>query len=372
MEIKGLDFKGQKFGFGCMRLPMKGGDVDIEQVKGMVDLFLESGFNYFDIAHGYIGGKSETALKEALTTRYPRDCYILTNKLTGYLFKKEEDILPLFQKQLEACGVEYFDLYLMHAQSAQIYEQFKRCRAYEIAYSLKEQGKIKHFGISFHDKAEVLDMILTEHPEIELVQIQFNYLDYEDPAVQSRKCYEVCVKHSKPVVIMEPIKGGNLIKLPEDALKTVRDFGVPPQSLALRFAATPENVVMVLSGMSSIEQMRDDISFMKDFLPLSKEEIELTQKVSSIFKSKNMIGCTACRYCTDGCPKHISIPDLFSLYNAKKVFHDWNADYYYSQVHTVNNGKAGECIKCGKCERICPQKLPIRALLSDVAAEFER
>ena len=368
-----FNLNGQKFGFGCMRLPEKDGNIDIEQFKKMVDYFIDHGFIYFDTAHGYHSGKSELALKEALTSRYPRNAYTLTNKLTAPYFNKQEDIIPFFNSQLEACGVDYFDFYLMHAQNATVYEKFKKCKAYETAYALKTEGKIKHFGISFHDKADVLDMILTEHPEIELVQIQLNYLDYEDAAVQSRLCYEVCEKHHKPVVVMEPIKGGNLIKLPEEAKKLVDDFGVTPQSLALRFAASLDNVFMVLSGMSNFAQLEDNLSFMKDFKPLSKEEFELSQQIASIFRSKHMIACTACRYCVDGCPKHISIPDLFALLNAKNVFHDWNADFYYHSVHTSNgHGKASECIKCGKCENICPQKLPIRDLLVDVSKEFEK
>lgn len=257
----------KKFGFGCMRLPMKGSEVDKEEFSEMVDTFLENGFNYFDTAHGYLGGLSETALRECLTSRYPRDRYILTDKLTNFFFKTEEDIRPFFESQLEACGVDYFDFYLMHAQSADNFAFFKKCRAYETALELKKEGKIRHFGISFHDRADVL------------------------------------------------------------------------------------------------EQMEDNISYMKDFRPLSETEKKAIDRVREIFQSKNLIQCTACRYCTAGCPKQISIPDLFACMNAKKIFHDWNTDYYYNNVHTVNNGKASDCIKCGKCEKACPQHLPIRQQL---------
>lgn len=363
----------KKFGFGCMRLPMKGDKVDTEEFSKMVDTFIENGFNYFDTAHGYLGGLSETAIKECLTSRYPRDQYILTDKLTNFFFKKEEDIRPFFESQLEACGVDYFDYYLMHAQSADNFAFFKKCHAYETALELKKEGKIRHFGISFHDRADVLEQILKEYPQIEAVQIQFNYLDYEDPAVESRKCYEVCCKYGKPVIVMEPVKGGNLVKLPDEA-RAVFDklHGGSSAGYAIRFAAGFDGIRMVLSGMSSLEQMEDNISYMKDFQPLSKEEQEAVQKVTEIFQSQNMIQCTACRYCTAGCPKHISIPDLFACMNAKKIFHDWNTDYYYNNVHTVNNGKASDCIKCGKCEKACPQHLPIRKLLEDVAEEFEK
>lgn len=362
----------QKFGFGCMRLPLVGEEIDIPQFKRMVDLFIEKGFIYFDTAHGYHSGRSEKAIKEALTSRYPRNAYTLTNKLTDSFFKTEEDILPFFKSQLEACGVEYFDFYLMHAQNATRFEHFKKCRAYETALELKEQGYIKHFGISFHDTAEVLDRILTEYPQVELVQIQLNYLDYEDVAVQSRLCYEVCVKHNKPVVIMEPIRGGRLINLPPEAKEIVNRSGLTPQNLALRFAASFENVFMVLSGMSNIEQMEDNLSFMKDYTPLSEEEFKLTQEVASSIRRAQLISCTACRYCVDGCPMHIAIPDLFSLMNAKKTHdNDWNSGFYYRTVYTVKNGKAKDCIRCGKCEAICPQKLPIRDLLIEVSKEFD-
>ena len=367
-----MDKIKKNFGFGCLRLPMKDGEVDKEQMCKMVDTFLEQGFNYFDTAHGYLDGKSELALRDCLTSRHERSEYILTNKLTNFYFKSEEEIRPFFESQLKACGVDYFDFYLMHAQSEQIFKYFKKCHAYEIALQLKEEGKIRHFGISFHDKAEALDQILTEYPQIEVVQIQFNYLDYEDPAVQSRKCYEVCRKHNKPVLIMEPVKGGNLVNLPEDAKKVLDDLhGGSPASYALRFAAGFEGVLMVLSGMSNMEQMEDNISFMKDFQPLNEKEMEAVYKVADIFHQKHAIACTACRYCTAGCPKQISIPDLFACMNAKKVFNDCNANYYYSNAYTVHNGKASDCIKCGKCEKACPQHLPIRDLLEDVAKEFE-
>lgn len=368
-----MDKIKKNFGFGCMRLPMNGSDVDIEQTKKMVDLFLEEGFNYFDTAHGYLEGKSELALKECLTSRYPRDQYILTDKLTNFYFKKEEDIRPFFESQLEACGVDYFDFYLMHAQSEEIFKSFKACRAYETAFELKKEGKIRHVGISFHDRAEVLDQILTEYPEVEVVQIQFNYVDYDDPAVQSRKCYEVCRKHNKPVLVMEPVKGGNLVNLPEEAKKVLEDLhGGSPASYAIRFAAGFPGMMMVLSGMSSLEQMKDNLSYMKDFRHLDDKELAAIAKVQQIFRSMNLIPCTACRYCVEGCPKKISIPDVFATMNTKQIYHDWNADYYYNNVHTSPGHRASDCIKCGKCEKACPQHLPIRKLLEDVADEFEK
>ena len=363
----------KKFGFGFMRLPMQGEDVDIAETTKMVDFFLENGFNYFDTAHGYLSGKSEKALKTCLTSRHSRDSYILTDKLTGSFFEKQEDIRPFFESQLEACGVQYFDFYLMHAQNASVYKKFKSCKAYETALELKNEGKIKHFGISFHDTAEVLDMILSENPQIEVVQIQFNYLDFDDVAVQSRKCYEVCRKYNKPVIVMEPVKGGRLASLVPEAEKALTELkGGSPASYAVRFAAGFEGVMMVLSGMSNMEQMRDNISFMKDFKPLNETEKSAVNRVVEIMRSQQFIPCTSCRYCTDGCPKHISIPDLFACMNAKKQHKDWNSDFYYNDVYTKNNGKASDCIKCGRCEEACPQHLEIRKLLEMVAEQFEK
>ena len=368
-----MDKVKKNFGFGCMRLPMNGDQVDIAETTRMVDEFLAQGFNYFDTAHGYIGGKSELAMKECLTSRYPREAYSLTDKLTDSYFKTEADIRPLFESQLEACGVDYFDFYLMHAQNADNFKKFKACRAYETAFALKAEGRIRHVGLSFHDRAEVLDQILTEYPQIEVVQIQFNYLDYDDIAVQSRKCYEVCRKHGKPVLVMEPVKGGSLVNLPEEAKKVLDDLhGGSPASYAIRFAAGFPGMMMVLSGMSNMEQMKDNLSYMRDFKPLNETELAAVNKVQEIFHKMNMIPCTACRYCVEGCPKQISIPDLFAIMNIKQLHHDWNADYYYEEVHTAPGRRASDCLKCGKCEKICPQHLPIRKLLEEVAKEFDK
>jgi predicted aldo/keto reductase-like oxidoreductase len=363
----------KKFGFGCMRLPMKNEEVDYDEFNKMIDYYMDQGFNYFDTAHGYLEGKSEIAVRECLAKRYPRESFVLTNKLTKPYFNSQDEIKPFFEQQLEWCGVEYFDYYLMHAQDKNIYEHFQKCHAYEECLKLKEEGLIKHLGISFHDKAEVLEKILTDHPEIEIVQIQFNYVDFKSPSVQSEEVYKVARKHGKEILIMEPVKGGGLVNLPDEAKKVLDEVNkdnLSYASFAVRFAASFDGVYKVLSGMSNLEQMEDNVSYMEDFKPFSPEEYKAVYKVAEIFKNLGGIPCTGCRYCTAGCPMRISIPDLFSCYNAKKQFNDWNSSMYYN-VHTKDGGKASDCIKCGQCKMVCPQHLEIPDLLEEVAKTFE-
>ena len=362
----------KNFGFGCMRLPLlEDKSVDYKEFSKMVDKFIEEGFNYFDTAHGYLGGKSEIAIRECISKRYPREKFILTNKLSVNFFNSEADIRPFFESQLEACGVEYFDFYLMHAQNTTYYKKYTACRAYEIASELKKEGKIKHLGISFHDKANVLDMILTEHPEIEAVQIQFNYSDYEDEGVESRKCYEVCRKHGKDVIVMEPVRGGSLVNLPPEAQKVFDKLGGGSNaSYAIRFAASFEGIKMVLSGMSNMDQLTENVSFMKDFKPLSEEEFEAIKEVQYIFKKQSLIACTACKYCVSECPLNIPIPEIFACMNQKKLHEGWNSNWYF-EILTRETGKPSDCISCGACERICPQKLEIRKLLKESAEKLK-
>ena len=366
----------KNFGFGCMRLPMKeteGADkrVDYEIFSEMIDEFMSAGFNYFDTAHGYLGGLSETALRDCLAKRYPRESFVLTNKLSGGFFNSEADIRPFFESQLEACGVEYFDFYLMHAQGRGNFDKYKSCRAYETAFELKKEGKIKHVGLSFHDTADVLDEIITTYPEVEVVQIQFNYADYEDASVESRKCLEVCRKHGKPVIVMEPVKGGSLVNLPEEA-KAVFDSlgGGSYASYAIRFAASFDGIFMVLSGMGNMEMMRDNLSYMTDFKPLEDKEWTAIEKVCAIFRAQDIIPCTDCKYCMECCPMHIPIPALFACLNGRRAFKNWNTDYYY-ELYTEDGPKASDCIKCGMCEKACPQHLKVRDLLEEVEKEFE-
>ena len=350
------------FGFGMMRLPMTGDQVDFDQTCAMVDDFLAAGFNYFDTAHPYIQGQSEIAVRECLAKRYPRDRYLLANKLSAGCFTKEDEIRPLFLTQLEACGVEYFDFYLMHALSAKRHTFYTDTRAYDIAQELKAEGKIRHVGMSFHDSAEVLDQILTDRPELEFVQLQFNYVDYEDPNVQARACYEVCRKHGKPIIVMEPVKGGSLVNLPPRALEMMTDYS--PAGYAIRYCAGFESIFMVLSGMSDLAQMADNLSTMKDFVPLSESEHAMIGKVRTIYQGQHRIPCTACRYCTDGCPAGIPIPDVFACFNDRK-----QGKTEAEEAYPGFRNDAASCVGCGQCEAVCPQHLSIRELLEAVAKD---
>ncbi len=373
MENYGI--KG-KFGFGCMRLPRKGKEVLNEEFIKMVDYFIENGFNYFDTAHGYVNKLSEPAIKDCLTSRYPRESYMLTDKLSDEFFNKNEDIRPFFESQLETCGVEYFDFYFMHAQDRTNYEKYQACKAYEEALKFKAEGKIRHLGISFHDKASFLEKILTDHPEVEVVQIQLNYFDWDSASVESKKVYEVCEKFGKGVFIMEPLKGGSLVKLPEDSQKIMDNLRKKTNSAlsnagyGLLFAASLKNVLAVLSGMGNMDMMTDNVTTMKNFKPLTEEEKTELFKVAQTLRGKDVIPCTACSYCTSGCPKQIPIPEIFSCRNNNMLFNDWNSVYYYRIIKKEGHS-ATECIKCGKCEAICPQHLKIRDLLQECDSKLK-
>lgn len=361
-----------RLGFGCMRMPTVDKEVDLAAFCRMVDLFMEAGFNYFDTARGYLGEKSEGAVREAVVKRYPRESFVLTNKLSTPYFHSQEEIRPYFESQLKECGVEYFDFYLMHAQEKKLYDKYRACKAYETALELKAEGKIRHFGISFHDSAALLEQILTDYPQIEVVQLQFNYADLEDSSVQSAACYEVCRKYGKPVIVMEPVKGGSLANLPPEAQGILDGLGrnYSAAAYALRFAAGYEDIIMVLSGMASEDMVRENTSLFSPYVPLDEEEQEAIRQVRGVFRKQGLIPCTSCRYCVSECPQQIAIPDLFACFNGKTVWNTWSSSYYY-KVHTHTGGKASDCIECGACEDICPQHLPIRKLLKDVAKEFD-
>lgn len=364
----------KNFGFGCMRLKLtESGEVDLDNFTEMVDRFLAAGFNYFDTANPYIGGKSELAIRECLVKRYPRDAYVLANKLSAFSMENPDEVEPFFEHQLQACGVDYFDFYLLHANDDEMDRKFQRLGAYEKVQRFLAEGRIRHLCMSFHDTPEVLDRILSEHPEIEAVQIQFNYLDYESPEVQSRGVYEVCRKHGKPVIVMEPVKGGSLAMLNEAAGRVLTDLGGgSPASYAIRFCAGFEGIFMTLSGMSDVQQMDDNLSFMTDFVPLNETEHEAVHRVVEILHGLDLIPCTACRYCTEGCPQSINIPALFKRKNELAQFTQQEKLIRRRYANVIGRGgKAKDCIECGQCEMICPQHLPIRDLLKQVAAVFE-
>lgn len=372
-------FEGKKLGFGLMRLPLTDandkGSIDVEETKKMVDAFIEQGFTYFDTAWMYCAFKSEDAVKEALTDRYPRDRYTLTTKLHASYLKKKEDRDRIFEEQRQKTGVEYFDYYLIHAIDQELYSIYNEMDCFNWLIEKRKQGLVKHIGFSYHDSADFLDQVLTEHPEMEFVQLQMNYLDWESAEVQSRKCYEVASKHGKPVIVMEPVKGGTLADVPVEVRESFAayhpDLSVP--SWAIRFVASLDNVAMVLSGMSNMEQLMDNISYMKEFVPMNAEETELVHKAAEMIKDSIAIPCTGYSYCTEGCPMQIAIPDLFRVYNKSKrgEISDVEADEEYRQL-TESGGKARECLACGQCQVACPQHLEIINYLKDVAKCMEK
>ncbi len=370
----------KKLGFGLMRLPQNSedaADIDLEQVKQMVDLFLEKGFTYFDTAWMYNGFASENAVKEVLTSRHPRESFTLATKLHAGFIRSLEDRDKIFNAQLEKTGAGYFDYYLLHGIEAGMLPTYEKLDCFSWLLDKKAEGLVKHAGFSFHDKPELLDQILTEHPEMEFVQLQINYLDWESEWIQSRACYEVCVKHGKPVIVMEPVKGGTLANLPEEAreLFSSLDPSMSVPSWAIRFAASLPGVMLVLSGMSTIGQMKDNLSFMADFRPLTEEERKVCFKVADIINSQITIPCTACHYCTEGCPMNIAIPEYFSLYNEDMRENleekGWTINFTNYTLLSKKRGRAGDCIACGQCESVCPQHLKIVDLLKDVSAHYD-
>ena len=362
-----------KLGFGMMRLPrLESGEIDVEQTSVMVDKFLEAGGTYFDTAYVYEG--SEEATRKALVERHPRESYTIATKLNAGVAKTAEEARRQFDISLERLGVGYFDFYLLHALGAARYDQCNEMGLWDFVREKKEQGLIRHIGFSFHDTPEVLDKILTEHPEVEFVQLQVNYADWENPDVQSRGVYETARKHGKYVVVMEPCKGG-LLANPPKAAKALFDEANPNTSYAswaIRYVASKEGVLTVLSGMSNVEQMEDNLSYMRDFRPVDAAEEKVIAAAQEIIMNGKSIACTGCRYCVEGCPQQIPIPRIFQIRNQQLLYElpeeKAKGDYRFS---TNNKGKASDCVQCRQCEDACPQHLPITELLEQCAAVLE-
>lgn len=366
--------KMPKLGFGMMRLPrFEDKSFDVEQVKQMVDRFLASGLKYVDTAYVYQG--SEEVVRQALVERYPRESYFLATKLNAGNWAASDEAAAKAQlaTSLERTGAGYFDFYLLHALSKENIGNYDKYGLWDFVKEAKEKGLIKHYGFSFHDSADVLDELLTAHPDVEFVQLQINYADWDDPVVQSRKVYEVCVKHDKPVVVMEPVKGGTLANPPKAVEEVFReaDPNASNASWAIRFAASLDQVMVVLSGMSAIGQMEDNISYMADFKPLNEEEQKVISKAQEVLSGITQIKCTSCHYCTDGCPMQINIPSIFAAMNRNLIYGQIDdAKRRYANA-VKEGGKASECIHCLQCEDACPQHIEITSWLERAAAELE-
>ena len=373
----------KNLGFGLMRLPMKDDKVDIARCCEMTDRFMAAGGTYFDTALMYCGKQSEAAVKEFLTSRHPRDSFTLATKLHSGFFNSLEERDAVFAAQLEKTGAGYFDYYLIHAIDRNCYEKYTRLDCFHWLAEKKAQGLVKHMGFSYHDNAEFLDKVLTEHPEMEFVQLQLNYLDWDSEDVQSRLCYEVARKHGKPVVVMEPVKGGTLANVPPqvEGLMRAAHPDWTPASWALRFVMELPGVMMVLSGMSTEEQMTDNLFTVSDPVLLSEEDHKIIRQTVAILRGQESIPCTGCAYCVTDCPMSIPIPRLFGLYNEDQQIYggagkNWDKSVwtpvttYYDNLLQEHSG-ATACIACGACREACPQHLEIPDLLKKVAARFE-
>ncbi len=361
----------KKLGFGLMRLPKKGLGTDIEQTSKMVDLFMDAGFTYFDTAHVYPG--SEVAIKKALVDRYPRESFTLATKLYAAMAPTEKMAKQQFQTSLERTGAEYFDYYLLHSLMGNNYKKYEKFGIWEFAEEQKAKGLIKHIGFSFHDGPELLDQLLTEHPDVDFVQLQINYADWENPSVTSRANYEVARKHGKSIVVMEPVKGGTLANPPKEVQKIFKEYHpeLSCASWAIRFVASLDGILTVLSGMSNVSQMEDNLSYMKNFEPLNEEEQKIIQQAQRILGRSSTIPCTSCHYCTKGCPKNIPIPEIFTAMNKQLgngLLDQAKADY---KTVTEGVGKASDCVSCRQCEKACPQHIEIVKQLASCKEKLE-
>ena len=366
--------KMPKIGFGLMRLPETDGVIDIDKVCKMADAYLDAGFNYFDTAYVYHGGNSEKAVKEAIVRRHPRDSFTIATKLPAWSIHSFEDRDKIFNEQLERCGVDYFDFYLLHSiEDGNNYDTYVKYDCFNWGIQKREEGKIKHFGFSFHGTPELLVEIVDNHPEIEFVQIQLNYADWDNPIVHSGELYQILAERNIPIIVMEPCKGGKLANHDEECteiLKSVRpDNSVA--SWAFRFVGSLPGVTTILSGMSTQEQMEDNMNTFRNFEPLSDEEKAAIDKVIEAMFRVEQVGCTACRYCVDGCPMGISIPDIISAINTRRKFPgDMRPQFFYNGL-VSGKSHASDCIGCGQCEGVCPQHLPIIEILKEGAEMFD-
>jgi predicted aldo/keto reductase-like oxidoreductase len=371
-----MDYLGKhipKLGFGLMRLPMQGSEVDIEQTKAMVDTFISAGFTYFDTAYVYLNGKSEEAAKTALVERYPREAFQLATKLPAWAAKNADEARQMFYTSLARTGAGYFDYYLLHNLGNDRTRYFDDYGLWDFTLELKAKGLIRHVGFSMHDKADAQEDILHTHPEMEFVQLQINYDDWDSPTVESAKCIEVAKKYGKPVIIMEPVKGGLLANPPMQAAEILKAAN-PAASLsswAIRFAASLPGLITVLSGMSSIAQMEDNLATFQPFIPLGEDERAVIERAKAVLSSISRIPCTACNYCAKDCPQGIAIPGIFHAMNKHIIFGNLQSAKGTYQFETREGGTAGKCIACGQCEAACPQHIPIIRELKAAAAIME-
>ncbi|MBR1906479.1 MAG: aldo/keto reductase [Clostridiales bacterium] len=365
-----------KIGFGLMRLPENDGVIDLDKVCKMADAYMAAGFNYFDTAYVYHGGNSEKIVKEAIVKRYPRDAFTVATKLPAWCIHSFEDRDKIFNEQLERCGVDFFDFYLLHSiEDGNNYDTYEKYDCFNWGIKKREEGKIKHLGFSYHGTPELLVKVLDKHPEIEFVQIQLNYADWDNKIVHSGELYNILAERNIPIIVMEPCKGGKLANHDDECqaiLKSVR----PDKSIAswaFRYVGSLPGVTTILSGMSTQEQLDDNMNTFKNFEPLSDEEKEAIEKVKEVMFRIELVGCTACRYCVDGCPMKIAIPDVISAVNTKRKFpDDIRPNFFYNGlVERDGNGKASMCIGCGQCEGVCPQHLPIISIMKEAAEKLE-